>query len=57
MVGMSQWDAFVNVAHPLFTNLVWRSDESNLLKERAQASSPKEALAQVYRRWQELGFD
>jgi enoyl-CoA hydratase/carnithine racemase len=57
MVGMSQWDAFVNVAHPLFTNLVWRSDESNLLKERANASSPKEALLQVYRRWQELGFD
>jgi enoyl-CoA hydratase/carnithine racemase len=56
-LGLAQWETFLNVAHPLFTNLVWREDEANLLKERARTSSPREALAAVYKRWEDLGFD
>src|SRR5262249_41684429 len=33
MLGLPQWEAFLAVGHPLFTNLVWRPDEANLLKE------------------------
>jgi enoyl-CoA hydratase/carnithine racemase len=56
-LGLSQWETFINVAHPLFTNLVWRDDEANLLKERSRTSSHREALAAVYKRWEDLGFD
>jgi enoyl-CoA hydratase len=56
MLGMPEWWTFVNVAHPLFTNLVWRPDEANMLKERAQTGSAAEALRRVYSRWEELGF-
>lgn len=56
-LGLSQWETFLNVAHPLFTNLVWREDEANLLKERARTASHREALAAVYKRWEDLGFD
>jgi len=51
MMGISQWNDFVNIGHPLFTNLVWREDEANLLKERAHSSSSSEALRRVYQRW------
>jgi len=56
MLGLAQWNDFVNIGHPLFTNLVWREDEANLLKERAHASSSSEALRRVYQRWEDLGF-
>ena len=57
MLGMGQWNAFLNVAHPLFTNLVWREDETNLLKERARLGSARAALDAVHKRWEDLGFD
>jgi enoyl-CoA hydratase len=57
MVGISQWNNFVSVAHPLFTNLVWRDDEANMLRERVHTGSSREALARVYERWEELGFE
>ena len=57
MLGLSQWWSFVNIGHPLFTNLVWREDEANLLKERAHSASASEALRRVYQRWEDLGFD
>ena len=56
MLGLSQWNDFVNIGHPLFTNLVWRDDEANLLKERSHSSSSSEALRRVYQRWEDLGF-
>jgi enoyl-CoA hydratase len=56
MLGMAQWNAFAQVAHPLFTNLVWRDDESNFLKERKAADNASTALKEVYRRWEDLGF-
>jgi enoyl-CoA hydratase/carnithine racemase len=57
MLGWPQWQSFVSVGHPLFTNLVWREDEVNLLKERARTGNAREALDAVHRRWEELGFD
>jgi enoyl-CoA hydratase len=56
-VGIPQWQEFVSVAHPLFTNLVWRDDEVNLFKERARTGSARAALDAVHQRWTDLGFD
>ena len=56
MVGMGTWTDFVAVGHPLFTNLVWRGDEANLLKERARLGSARLALDEVHRKWEDLGF-
>jgi enoyl-CoA hydratase/carnithine racemase len=56
-MGIPEWQTFVSVAHPLFSNLVWRDDEINLLKERARLGSGGAALKAVHARWEELGFD
>ncbi len=57
MMGLSKWNDFVAIGHPLFTNLVWREDETNLLKERARTGNARAALDAVHQRWEELGFD
>ncbi|MGE0881288.1 MAG: enoyl-CoA hydratase/isomerase family protein [Acidimicrobiia bacterium] len=57
MMGMGMWQDFVSVAHPLFTNLVWRDDETNLLKERNRLGSARAGLDAVHKKWEELGFD
>lgn len=57
MIGLPQWNTFCQVAHPLFTNLVWRDDEANLYKERSRTDSMSSALKAVYQRWEELGFE
>jgi enoyl-CoA hydratase/carnithine racemase len=56
LMGMSTYGSFVKLAHPLFTNLVWREDEFNFFRERNQRGA-KEALAELNRRWKEQGFD
>ena len=56
LMGMSTYGAFVKMAHPLFTNLVWRDDEFNFLRERNERGA-KEALAELNKRWKDLGFD
>jgi enoyl-CoA hydratase len=57
MLGMSQWWDFVHIGHPLFTNLVWRDDEANMLRFRRETGNGREALARVYERWEKLGFE
>jgi enoyl-CoA hydratase/carnithine racemase len=57
MLGFSQWEDFLAIGHPLFTNLVWREDEANLLKERKNTGSARAALDAVHKRWEDLGFD
>ena len=47
---------FASVAHPLFTNLVWREDEFNFMKER-NALGNKEAWQELNRVFKEQGFD
>jgi enoyl-CoA hydratase/carnithine racemase len=56
LMGMSTYGSFVKLAHPLFTNLVWRDDEFNFFRERNKRGA-KEALAELSRRWEELGFE
>jgi len=56
LMGMSTYGSFVKLAHPLFTNLVWRDDEFNFFRERNRRG-PKEALDELNRRWKDLGFD
>lgn len=57
MMGWPLWQDFTSVAHPLFSNLVWRDDEVNLLKERNRLGSARAALDAVHKRWEDLGFD
>jgi enoyl-CoA hydratase/carnithine racemase len=55
-VGMAQFGDWVEMAHPVFTNLVWRDDEYNFFKERGERGA-KGALAEVNRRYAEWGFE
>jgi enoyl-CoA hydratase len=43
------------ISHPLFTNIVWREDEWNFLKERDNAESTGEAFSEREERWAEAG--
>ena len=54
--GMAQFGDWVEMAHPVFTNLVWRDDEFNFFKERGERGA-KEALGELNRRYAEWGFD
>jgi len=56
LVGLSTWGSFYKVAHPLFTNLVWREDEANWLKMRNEHGA-REGLAQLHKIWEDLGFE
>ena len=55
-VGMAQFGDWVQMAHPVFSNLVWRDDEFNFMRER-DARGGKEALEELRRRYEEWGFD
>ena len=55
-VGMASFADYVQMAHPVFTNLVWRDDEFNFMRERDRLGA-KEALAEQRRRFEELGFE
>lgn len=56
LIGVGAFNEFNNIAHPLFTNLVWREDEFNLLKARDEYG-PREGMRQMHKRWGDLGFD
>lgn len=55
-VGMAQFGDWVPMAHSVFSNLSWREDEFNFMKERG-ARGGREALAELERRYSEWGFD
>lgn len=55
-VGMAQFADWVPMAHSVFSNLSWREDEFNFMKERA-ARGGREALAELERRYSEWGFE
>jgi enoyl-CoA hydratase/carnithine racemase len=55
-VGMAQFGDWVEMAHPVFTNLVWRDDEFNFFRERTERGG-KGALEELRRRYAEWGFD
>lgn len=53
--GMSAFQNFATVAHPLFTNMVWREDEANFLKMRNEHGG-KNAMKELNKIWEDLGF-
>jgi enoyl-CoA hydratase len=55
-VGMAQFSDWVPMAHAVFSNLSWRDDEFNFMKERG-ARGGREALAELERRYTEWGFE
>jgi enoyl-CoA hydratase/carnithine racemase len=55
-VGMAQFGDWVEMAHPVFTNMVWRDDEFNFFRERNELGG-KGALDELRRRYAEWGFD
>ncbi|WP_156688004.1 enoyl-CoA hydratase/isomerase family protein [Mycobacterium sp. Marseille-P9652] len=55
-VGMAQFGDWVPMGHTVFSNLVWRDDEFNFMKERG-ARGGREAMAELERRYAEWGFE
>ncbi len=55
-LGISQFVNFATVAHPLFSNMVWRDDETNFLKERDKVGG-KQAMKNLNKIWEDLGFE
>lgn len=55
-LGFGAFQNFATVAHPLFTNMVWREDEMNFLRERDRVGS-KQAMKNINKQWDELGFE
>ncbi len=55
-VGIAQFSDWVPMAHTVFSNLSWREDEFNFMKERSIRGG-REALAELERRYSEWGFD
>lgn len=54
--GVGQFLNFATVAHPLFSNMVWREDEMNFLRERNKVGG-KQAMKNLNKIWEDLGFD
>jgi enoyl-CoA hydratase len=55
-LGVSGFQNFASVGHPLFTNLVWRDDEYNFLRERNEVGN-KEAWSKLNGIFDDQGFD
>lgn len=55
-VGMGAFQNFATVAHPLYTNLVWREDEVNFLRMRDKVGG-KQAMNGLNKVWEDLGFE
>lgn len=55
-VGMAQFGDWVPMGHTVFSNLSWRDDEFNFMKERS-ARGGREAMAELERRYSEWGFE
>lgn len=55
LMGVPEYSTWTGIAHPLFTNLVWRDDEFNFLSERNKRGL-RGALDEMERQWNEMGF-
>ncbi|UMB69651.1 enoyl-CoA hydratase/isomerase family protein [Mycobacterium paraterrae] len=55
-VGMAQFRDWVPMGHSVFSNLSWRDDEFNFMKERTTRGG-REAMAELERRYAEWGFE
>lgn len=54
-MGFHQTYAMSMMSHPLFTNVVWREDEWNFLKERNRADRTSTAFSEREQRWNDAG--
>ncbi|MCS3835660.1 enoyl-CoA hydratase/carnithine racemase [Pseudomonas sp. JAI111] len=55
-LGVSAFLNFASVGHPLFSNVVWREDEINFLRERDRVGG-RQAMQNINQVWQDLGFE
>lgn len=55
-LGISAFVNFATVAHPLFSNVVWREDELNFLRERDKVGG-RQAMVNLNKIWEDLGFE
>ena len=55
LLGVDTYFNYAEVAHPLFTNMVWREDEHNFLRERNKYGN-KEGMRRLNAVWEDLGF-
>jgi enoyl-CoA hydratase/carnithine racemase len=55
-LGVGAFLNFASVAHPLFSNVVWREDELNFLRERDRVGGG-EAMRNINKVWEDLGFE
>lgn len=54
-LGIGAFLNFATVAHPLFSNVVWRDGELNFLRERNELGG-KAAMEKINKTWEDLGF-
>ncbi|MDI1288335.1 MAG: enoyl-CoA hydratase/isomerase family protein [bacterium] len=55
LLGFDAYEKWVSVAHPMFTNVVWREDEFNFMRERNKLGM-KGALNEMKKQWNDMGF-
>ncbi len=55
LMGLPTYTSYFKIAHPLFTNMVWREDEPNWFKMR-NTYGAKEGMARLHKIWDDLGF-
>jgi enoyl-CoA hydratase len=55
LLGLSAYDTWTSIAHPLFTNVVWREDEFNFMRERNKRGMSG-TLKELRQQWSEMGF-
>jgi enoyl-CoA hydratase len=55
LLGIDAYDTWMTIAHPLFTNVVWRDDEFNFMRERNRRGM-REAFGEMKNQWDEMGF-
>jgi enoyl-CoA hydratase len=55
LLGIEAYDTWMTIAHPLFTNVVWRDDEFNFMRERNRLGM-RGAMEEMKRQWDEMGF-
>ena len=55
LMGVPAYNTWTSIAHPLFTNVVWRDDEFNFLRERNK-SGLRGAFDEMRNQWTDMGF-
>jgi 2-(1,2-epoxy-1,2-dihydrophenyl)acetyl-CoA isomerase len=55
LLGVEAYEKWTSIAHPLFTNMVWRDDEFNFMRERNKRGLSG-TLKEMRQQWSEMGF-